>query len=110
LTLHILPAMDIRRNVFQHDNARPHTARVTVDVLANQNVRMLPGRLNHHNRRILSCGILPILAQETAVVLAELAALVNDCTRVDPNHPTNLLLGSNMVIQTTREHSCVLVG
>ena len=48
LTLHILPAMDIRRNVFQHDNARPHTARVTVDVLANQNVRMLPGRLNHH--------------------------------------------------------------
>ena len=28
LTLHILPAMDIRRNVFQHDNARPHTARV----------------------------------------------------------------------------------
>ena len=45
---HILPAMDIRMNVFQHDNARPHTARVTVDVLANQNVRVLPGRLNHH--------------------------------------------------------------
>ena len=48
LTPHILPAMDIRMNVFQHDNARPHTARVTVDVLANQNVRVLPGRLNHH--------------------------------------------------------------
>ena len=45
---HILPAMEILMNVFQHDNARPHTARVTVDVLANQNVRVLPGRLNHH--------------------------------------------------------------
>ena len=48
LTLHMLPAMDIRMNVFQHDNARPHTVRVTVDVLANQNARVLPGRLNHH--------------------------------------------------------------
>ena len=62
------------------------------------------------NRRIRSCGILPILAQEPAAVLAEFAALVDDCTRVDPNLPTNVLLGSNMVIQTTREHSYVLVG
>jgi hypothetical protein len=39
------------------------------------------------NRRILSCGILPILAQEHAAVLAEFAALVDDCARVDPSHP-----------------------
>ena len=47
LTPHMLPAMNLRREVFQHDNARPHTARATVDFLANQNVRVLPGRLNH---------------------------------------------------------------
>ena len=40
----------------------------------------------------------PILAQESAAVLAEFAALVDDCTRVDLNHPTNVLLGSNLVI------------
>jgi hypothetical protein len=42
LTLHILPAMELRMDVFQHDNARPHAARATVDCLANQNVTMLP--------------------------------------------------------------------
>ena len=47
LTPHMLPAMNPRREVFQYDNARPHLARATVDVLANQNVRVLPGRLNH---------------------------------------------------------------
>ena len=36
----MLPAMNLRREVFQHDNARPHTARTTttVDFLAQQNV------------------------------------------------------------------------
>jgi hypothetical protein len=34
-----------------------------------------------------SCGILPILAQEPAAVLAEFAALVDDCARIDPSHP-----------------------
>jgi hypothetical protein len=29
LTPHMLPAMNLRRDVFQHDNARPHTARAT---------------------------------------------------------------------------------
>jgi hypothetical protein len=29
----------------------------------------------------------PILAQEPAAVLAEFAALVDDCTRFDPSHP-----------------------
>jgi len=47
LTPHMLLAMNLRREVFQYDNARPHTARATVDFLANQNVRVLPGRLNH---------------------------------------------------------------
>ena len=42
LTPHMLPAMNLRREVFQHDNARPHTARATVDFLANQNVTVLP--------------------------------------------------------------------
>ena len=32
---------NLRREVFQHDNARPHTARATVDFLANQNVTVL---------------------------------------------------------------------
>jgi len=47
LTPHMLPAMSLRRDVFQHDHARLHKARATVDFLANQNVRVLPGRLNH---------------------------------------------------------------
>ena len=49
------------------------------------------------NPRIRSCRT-PILAQETVVVLAEFAALVNDCAGVDPNHPTNVILDSNLVI------------
>jgi hypothetical protein len=47
LTPHMLPAMNLRMEVLQHDNARPHTARATVDFLANQNVRAIPRRLNH---------------------------------------------------------------
>ena len=39
--------MNLRREVFQHNNVRPHTVRATVDFLANQNVRVLPDRLNH---------------------------------------------------------------
>ena len=44
----------------------------------------------------------PILSQESGAVLAEFAALVSDCARVDPNQPTNVLLDSNLVIQTAR--------
>ena len=33
---HMLPAMNLHRKVVQHDNARPHSARATVDFLANQ--------------------------------------------------------------------------
>jgi hypothetical protein len=42
LTPHMLPAMNLRMEVFQHNNARPHTAHATVDFLANQNVTVLP--------------------------------------------------------------------
>ena len=37
----MLPAMNIRTEVFQHDNARSRTARAIVDFLANQNVTVL---------------------------------------------------------------------
>ena len=42
LTPHMLPSMNLWREGFQHDKARPHTARSTVDFLANQNVTVLP--------------------------------------------------------------------
>jgi hypothetical protein len=42
LTPHMSPAMHLCREGFQHDNAGPHTARSTIDFLANQNVRVLP--------------------------------------------------------------------
>ena len=42
LTPYILSAMNLRREVFQHDKARPHTARGTVDFPANQNITVLP--------------------------------------------------------------------
>ena len=55
-------------------------------------------------------GFSPILAQEPDAVLAEFAVLVDDGARVDPNDPTHVLLGSNLVIQTAREQCYVLVG
>ena len=42
LTPHMLPAMNLCREVIHYDKARPHTARATVDFLANQNVTGLP--------------------------------------------------------------------
>jgi transposase len=42
LTSHMLPTMNLHRDVFQRDNAGSHTARATVDFLANQNVTVLP--------------------------------------------------------------------
>jgi hypothetical protein len=50
------------------------------------------------NRRIRLAKFSPILAKEPAAVLAEFAALFDNCARVNPNHPTNVLLGFNMVI------------
>ena len=34
--------MNLRMEAFLHDNTRSHTARATVDFLANQNVTVLP--------------------------------------------------------------------
>ena len=41
-TTHMLPAMNLCREVFQHDNARSHIAGATVDFLAAQNVTVPP--------------------------------------------------------------------
>ena len=38
----MLLAMNLHREVLQHDNALPHTARATVDFLANQKATVLP--------------------------------------------------------------------
>ena len=39
---HVLPLMGTPGAVFQQDNARPHTARITVASFNNQNIRTLP--------------------------------------------------------------------
>ena len=39
---HLLPILNRQWEIFQHDNARPHTARTTRDYLTNQNVNVLP--------------------------------------------------------------------
>ena len=42
LTPHMLPAMNLSREVFEHDNTQSHTARAIVDFLDNQSVTVLP--------------------------------------------------------------------
>ena len=39
---HVLPNINRQRQLFQQDNARPHTARVTMAFLANENINVLP--------------------------------------------------------------------
>lgn len=39
---YMLPIMDRQRELFQQDNARPHTARLTVDYLDEENINVLP--------------------------------------------------------------------
>ena len=39
---HLLPIIDQQRQMFQQDNARPHTARATMTFLQNSNVNVLP--------------------------------------------------------------------
>lgn len=39
---HLLPIIDRQRELFQQDNARPHTARHTRDFLQNHNINVLP--------------------------------------------------------------------
>ena len=38
---HVLPFMNRQNVIFQHDNARPHTARITRDFFAQNNVQVL---------------------------------------------------------------------
>ena len=38
---HVLPFMNRQNVIFQHDNARPHTARIPRDFLAQNNVQVL---------------------------------------------------------------------
>ena len=42
----LLPAIDVRGEIFQQDNARPHTARLTMDYLQYQNITVIPGPPN----------------------------------------------------------------
>ena len=39
---HLLPAIDLRGDIFQQDNARPHTERLTINYLQNQNITLIP--------------------------------------------------------------------
>ena len=38
----LLTAIDVRREIFQQDNARPHTACLTMDYLQYQNITVIP--------------------------------------------------------------------
>lgn len=42
LQLHLMHVMDPHRELFQQGNARPHTARLTMDYLEHNNINMLP--------------------------------------------------------------------
>lgn len=39
---HVIPFMNRQNVIFQHDNARPHTARLTTAFLAQNNIQVLP--------------------------------------------------------------------
>jgi hypothetical protein len=39
---HLMHVIDRQRELFQQDNARPHTARVTMDYLEQNNINVLP--------------------------------------------------------------------
>ena len=39
---HLLPSIDVQWEIFQQDNARPHTERLTIDYLQNQNITVIP--------------------------------------------------------------------
>ena len=41
----LLPAIDVQREIFQQDNARPHTARLTMDYLQYQNITVIARQL-----------------------------------------------------------------
>jgi hypothetical protein len=65
---------------FQPVNARPHTARATVDFLANQNIRKIPGRLNHQiwtQQNI--CGMIWI---DACPIVNQYSKLCNNSSRI----------------------------
>jgi hypothetical protein len=39
---HLLPDINVRGEMFQHDNARPDTAHLTMDYLQIQNIAVIP--------------------------------------------------------------------
>ena len=39
---HLLPVIDVRREIFQQDTARPHTALLTMDYLQNHSITVIP--------------------------------------------------------------------
>ena len=42
LQSHLMDVIDRQRELFQQDNARPHTARVTMDYREQNNINVLP--------------------------------------------------------------------
>jgi hypothetical protein len=57
----LLPAIDVRREIFQQDNARPHTARLTMDYLQYQNITDLDSSLNQTLLQFARSNILAVL-------------------------------------------------
>ena len=43
---HLMHVIDRQRELFQQDNARPHTPRLTMDYLEQNNINVLPPDLN----------------------------------------------------------------
>ena len=80
---HVLPLMGTPGAVFQQDNVKPHTARITVAYFNNQNIRTLPwpslspdlspiGHLwDELDRRLRVRNVLPATSDELFAVLQE---------------------------------------
>ena len=47
LQSHLMHVIDRQRELFQQDNARPHTARVAMDDLEQNNINVLPWPFKH---------------------------------------------------------------
>jgi hypothetical protein len=50
LQLHLMHVIDRQSELFQQDNARPHTALVTMDYIEQNNINVLPGLFCGHLR------------------------------------------------------------
>ncbi|MGH0182469.1 UNVERIFIED_CONTAM: hypothetical protein FKN15_009919 [Acipenser sinensis] len=68
---HVIPFMNHRNVIFQHDNARLHTVRATTAFLTQNNVHVPPDHLDHQIRTPLCiCGM----------------SLIDVCNDVTPSH------------------------